>query len=226
MIAPRMPDARRPRPGSVLTHRRKLSQCRSNLRRHDAELPSDLLAHGLWPVRIGQADGLGRIRCGTQRVRAHVSDGRRLSCGSGGGSCRWVGATRRAACGEAAADFFSDVKLATGEGAGSGDRIAWATVRWIVGLGQFEHSFRAIGGPCGDRSSFFLAQCLTRAHTRILPSPASAFRLAGHRVQQRDAAHARGQQLLRFWMTGEDVPCALCLLRGSVARGAERLFRM
>lgn len=85
---------------------------------------ADLLADCLRPVRGGQSNGLGRIRSRAQAVRAHMRDGRGLSCGSGGGHCRGGGHfTRGGKTDKTATDLFRHRQLTTGEGPCPGYRL-------------------------------------------------------------------------------------------------------
>jgi hypothetical protein len=121
----------------------------------------DLVANGLWSSRGGQSHGLGGVRRGTQGMRTHVRDCRRLPCSSGGsGRCRGAHRTCGRVANEAAADLFCDVKPATAECPRSRDGIAWPGIAWSFRLEQSEHSLRTVSRPQSNDSSFGFAQRL------------------------------------------------------------------
>jgi hypothetical protein len=99
-------------------------------------------------IRRGQPSRLGRIRRGTQGVRAHMGDGcglPRRSCGSHRlGSYHLV---RSGIADETASDLLCDVKLATGKGAHPGNRSTRAIVAWSVSLEQSKYSLSAVRCP-------------------------------------------------------------------------------
>jgi hypothetical protein len=109
----------KPRPegtGRILTDGRQLSQGGSGRRGNTAELPADLLADGLWPIRGRQSSRLGGVRGGAQGVRAHMRDARGLPGRSGGGHrCGTAHVTSSGVSDETAAGL-RDAKLATSEG--------------------------------------------------------------------------------------------------------------
>jgi hypothetical protein len=68
-------------------------------------------------------------------MRTHVRDCGGLPCRSRGSDrCRTAHLTRGGPGGEAAADLFRDVKLATAEGPGSRNRVAGAAIAWSLRL--------------------------------------------------------------------------------------------
>ncbi len=73
--------------GWILPDRWKGSQSGANLCRHVLVLPANLVFDGLWPVRVREADGLGRIGGGTKCMGAHMAHGYGLTGGSGRGRC-------------------------------------------------------------------------------------------------------------------------------------------
>ena len=83
---------------------------------------------------------------------------RGLPCGSGGsGRRRSAHLTCRGTTGEPPADLFCEVQLATAEGPGPRDGIAWAAIALCVRLEQSEHSLGAVSRPHSNDSSLGFA---------------------------------------------------------------------
>jgi hypothetical protein len=157
----------------ILTNGRQLSQGSPGRRGHTAQLPADLLADSLRPVRGGQSSRLGGIRGGTQGVRAHMRDARGLPGRSGGGHrCRSAHLTSGGVSDETAAGL-SDAKLATSKGAKPGDGVTGAAIPRSFRREQSQHPLRAVRPPHRDDPPVSFAQRLRRTHTQILP-PVSA----------------------------------------------------
>jgi hypothetical protein len=94
-----------------------------------------------------------------------MADGHRLTGGSG--SChrgRSFYVTGSDATDESTADFLASVQLSAGERASPSDGRARAVITWSFGLKQAQHPLRAVGGPCGDKTSVGFAQRLWRSH--------------------------------------------------------------
>src|ERR1700736_54879 len=99
------------------------------------ELPAKLLLDSLRAVGGGKPSRLGGIRGRAERVRAHMSDARRLAGRSGGGHrCRVAHLARSGTGDEPAANLPCNAEFATGKGARPGDGIAGAAVARSVRL--------------------------------------------------------------------------------------------
>ena len=152
------PERARP----VLTHRWKCPQGVPDLCRRVVELPTDLLVHGLGPVWICKARGLGGVGGGTKSVRSHVghSDGltgRAGSCRSSrGGHVLDTNAT-----GEPASDLVGGSQLAAGVRARASDECSWTVIIGSLRQEQPEHVLCAVGGPAGDNPTVRFNQRLT-----------------------------------------------------------------
>src|SRR5205807_6258539 len=98
-----------------------------------------------------------------------------LSGRSGGGHrCGSAHLARGRAADEPAADLRYDVKLATSERAGPGDRITRAAVSRSFCLEEPEHPLGALCRPRRDDPPVSFTQRLRRTHTQILPSVRTA----------------------------------------------------
>jgi hypothetical protein len=134
-----------------------------------AQLPTDLLSHSDVLVGRGQTGCLGGIRGGTQGVRAHMGNRRRLPGGSGG--CRRGRSphvTSGAATDEPPADLLHDIKLPTSEGARPANRLPGAAILWSFRLEHPQHPLSAVRRPRRDDPPVALAQRLRRTHGNIL----------------------------------------------------------
>lgn len=99
------------------------------------ELPTDLLFHGFWPLRVRQAGGSDGISGGTECVRAHVADGDGLAGGSGSGGCGGsLYITRTDAAGKPTANFLGSIQLSPGKRSGPGDQRPRAAIIWSLSL--------------------------------------------------------------------------------------------
>ena len=129
------------------------------------QLPLDLVFDSFWLVAVREARGPRGIGGGTERVRAHVTDGDSLTCGSGGSIRRGsLYLTRTDATGKATANLRSSTQLSLGERAGPGDERPRAVISWSRSLKDSEHPFSAVGSPCGDKTSLGFAKRLWRCH--------------------------------------------------------------
>ncbi len=152
----RAEKARREKPwperaGRILTNRRQLSQGGSRRLGHPAKLPLDLLANRLRSVGGGQSNRLGRIRGGTQRVRAHMRDACSLPrCFCGCHRCGAAHLTSGGTPNETAADGFCHAKLTTSKGSGPSDGITRPVILGSICLEQSQHPLDAIGCPHGN----------------------------------------------------------------------------
>jgi len=173
----------KPRPeraGRVLTDGRELSQGHSGRCGHMAKLPANLLGDSLRPIRDGKSSCLGGVGGRSQGVRAHMCNGRGLSCRSGGGhGGRTAHLASSALTGEAAPDLLRDVELTAGKGPCPRDGITGTTVARSLGLEESQDSLRAVRCPHRDDASVGFAQRLRRAHAlSVPPRPAKRSRTA------------------------------------------------
>ena len=157
------------RPGRVLPDGRQLSQCCPHRGGHTAELPPDLFGDCVRSIMRRQPGRLCCICCGTESVRAHVSNPCGLRCCLGGGRRGTTASTSGASCDEAAANLFCGGELATRERPGPSDRITRAIVLGGFGLEQRKNPLGTVRRPCGDDSSVRFTQRLRRRHTETLP---------------------------------------------------------
>ena len=83
-----------------------------------------------------------------------MADGDRLTGGSGSGRC---GGSLYIACTDAAdkptTNLVRRVQLSPGERAGPGDERPRAVVSRRLSLKEPQNPLRAVGGPCGDKTS-------------------------------------------------------------------------
>lgn len=132
---PRCEKTRSEGTGCVLPNGREQTQGLPRRRGNMTKLPGDLVSHSPWPIAGGQANRLGGVGGGAQGVGAHVWDRRGLTSrsrgGRRGGRAHLAG---RATIDEAAPYRFRDVKLATSERPGTGDRLAGTAISWSRGL--------------------------------------------------------------------------------------------
>ena len=132
MIVPRRADARSPGPSGPEEFSPTRGSCRratlvtGDIRSNCQRISSSTVSG---PVGGGKPSRLGGVGGRTERVRAHMSNARRLASRSGGGHrCRVAHLARRGTGDETAADLPCNAKFATGKGARSGDGIAGAAV--------------------------------------------------------------------------------------------------
>jgi len=135
-----------------------------------AKLPVNFLGDSLRPIRNGKSCCLGGVRGRSQGVRAHMCNGRGLSCRSRGGhSRRTAHLTSSAVTGEAAPDLLRDVEFTAGKGPCPGDRVTGTAVPRSLGLEEPQHSLRAVRRPRGDDAPVGFAQRLRGAHALSVP---------------------------------------------------------
>jgi hypothetical protein len=141
------------RAGGILTEGREQSQGTLDGRGHVAQLPTDFVSHSDVLLGRGQTCCLAGIRGGTQSVRSHVRNGRRLPRGSGGcGRGRSPHVTSGAASDEPPADLVGDIELATSESSRPRDGVPGAAILWSLRLEQPQHPFSAVRRPRRDDS--------------------------------------------------------------------------
>src|SRR5581483_117188 len=133
-----------------------------------ADLPPDLLGHGVRALGRRQADRLGGVCGRAESVGAHVRRSRGLAGGPSRGhrgrrppalACRGVSVSCQAAGGP-------NAKLASCEGSESGYRFARSKIMRGLGLEQSENPLGAVGGPDRDQPSVGFTERLGR---RALP---------------------------------------------------------
>jgi hypothetical protein len=99
------------------------------------ELPIDLVVDDFRPVGSRQADGFDGICRGTKCVRAHMTNGHRLTGGSGSSNCRGsLHFTGGDTTDESAANLLGCVQLTSGERASAGDKCPRADITWSLSL--------------------------------------------------------------------------------------------
>ena len=158
----------RERPSLVRPQGRQLTKSNSNGVRHVLELPGNLVLDRRGTVGIGKTNRFRGVRGSTQRMCAHVRDRCRLP-GSSRGCRGWsANAARCRLSGEPLGNALRGSQLASSEGAGPDDRLAWSIVLRGFGLEDPQDAFGAIGGPRRHDSTVTFAQSLRRGHVGIV----------------------------------------------------------
>jgi len=110
-------------------------------------LPVTFDASGAGVARVHCSHGLDRIGRGTEIMLRHVAYASCLTSGIGGipsGPHQGVGRAHRVS---AACPSVHHLHIPTGPGACCLDRLAWASIQWLVVLEEVQHVFRALRGP-------------------------------------------------------------------------------
>lgn len=124
-----------------------------------ALLPPDLVGCGGRIMGRGKPGGFRCVGRCVLRMGRHVSDSRRMSCGSGGGNGRRVADLPSRSvrlCRQSTAP--SDSHLATGEGSQAVDGLTRTLVARVLHFEQRQCSLGTIGGPYGQHSPVVFAK--------------------------------------------------------------------